>query len=114
MEEFAEWKMSNKCDTKSEIVMIKAICFQQNEIRRLRSRKHRPSFVTTYQTNLNVNSGDGDIWLVWKQRVRIYDKENGNIYARAKNVLVHYDFKTGKSLALTARQLEILNKILRE
>ena len=50
----------------------------------------------------------------WTFAFKIYDKETEVIYARAKNVLVHYDFKLGKSLALTTRHLEILNKILRE
>ena len=38
--EFSKWKMSNKCDTQSEIVMVKAICFQQNKIRQMRIMGH--------------------------------------------------------------------------
>jgi hypothetical protein len=35
-QEFAEWQRTTKCDTQSELILVKELCFKQNEIRKKR------------------------------------------------------------------------------
>jgi hypothetical protein len=39
-QQFGEWKRTTKCDTQGELVLVKEICYKQNEIRKARIEGH--------------------------------------------------------------------------